>query len=319
MSWTFTADSVKQTELSKSLTEASTTFDTKVGEMYTAIDSMGTSGSWVGEDYNLFKTGTEGYKTALGSARDSIKMFADHFTKLSTDTTNLANTLVTAIGNFLIAVDGISVQNTLSTSGLVSAGVQSAVAGAAATTTQAMTKAEVESRIASISNVGSNNPQYYIAPNATDASSFWYSNNTPESRDVQTKEIGLQKRLEKESDALSNYRDAVNRSDAIDDDAKDLIIALLDSEIEARKLILEGTSGTSSTGNDYVDKGLIAANSGSGKRRDDGVFFDIGTDMMYYTAGVINKAVNGFNDAVSNLKSFDEITTMLRDLGIIVQ
>lgn len=95
--WDFTADSSIQKTLAKTLNDGADKFDTKIGEMYSEIDSL--SAHWVGEDYDTYKTGTEGYKTALQDLSNGIRMFGKHFEALSTGTEALASTLASTILN----------------------------------------------------------------------------------------------------------------------------------------------------------------------------------------------------------------------------
>ncbi len=95
--WDFTADSEVQKDLAQKLNEGADNFDTKIGEMYSEIDSLSTH--WVGEDYDAFKTGTEGYKTALQDLSDGIRMFSTHFDLVATGTEELASELISIILN----------------------------------------------------------------------------------------------------------------------------------------------------------------------------------------------------------------------------
>ena len=95
--WDFTADSSLQLELSGRLNKGADNFDTKIGELYGQIDSLGAH--WVGEDYDAYKTGADGYKTALQDLSDGIRMFGKHFENLSTGTEGLAGELANLILN----------------------------------------------------------------------------------------------------------------------------------------------------------------------------------------------------------------------------
>lgn len=98
-SWDFTADSDIQTELSNKLNEAADKYDAKVEAMYSEIDSLGSNNYWVGEDYDAFKTGTEGYKTALQDLSNGIRMYGAHFEAMATGTDTLATELIAIIQN----------------------------------------------------------------------------------------------------------------------------------------------------------------------------------------------------------------------------
>lgn len=97
--WDFTADSDIQTELSSKLNEAADKYDAKVEAMYKEIESLGSNSYWVGEDYDAFKTGTEGYKTALKNLSDGIRMYGAHFETMATGTDTLASELIAIIQN----------------------------------------------------------------------------------------------------------------------------------------------------------------------------------------------------------------------------
>ena len=97
--WDFTADSDIQKELADKLYVAADNFDDRVSQMYTQIDNMGTQQAWVGEDYDLFKLGCEGYKGAISDLGDSFRMYAKHFEKISSGTENLANELINIVNN----------------------------------------------------------------------------------------------------------------------------------------------------------------------------------------------------------------------------
>lgn len=97
--WDFTADSDIQTELSSKLNEAADKYDAKVEAMYKEIESLGSNSYWVGEDYDAFKTGTEGYKTALKDLSDGIRMYGTHFETMATGTDTLASELIAIIQN----------------------------------------------------------------------------------------------------------------------------------------------------------------------------------------------------------------------------
>lgn len=97
--WNFTADSEIQKELANELYKSADNFDTKVGQMYTQIDVMGSEQAWVGEDYDLFKLGCDGYKGAMKDLSDSFRMYAKHFEKVSSGTEQLATELINMVQN----------------------------------------------------------------------------------------------------------------------------------------------------------------------------------------------------------------------------
>lgn len=99
MGWDFTADSDIQNTLASSLDTAADSFDERVDALYSKIDSMGSSGNWVGEDYDAFNTGVHGYENALDDLSDGIRMYAEHFRKMSTGTETLASDLIAIIQN----------------------------------------------------------------------------------------------------------------------------------------------------------------------------------------------------------------------------
>ena len=97
MAWDFTADSEIQTELSTKLNEYADNYDAKVAEMYGKIGEMGSY--WTGDDYDLFVTGTDGYKTALQDLSNSIRMYSVHFANMSVGTEGLATALAEIINS----------------------------------------------------------------------------------------------------------------------------------------------------------------------------------------------------------------------------
>ena len=99
MAWDFTADSEIQAELSKNLGDYADKYDEKVAEMYGKIGEMGTY--WIGDDYNQFVTGTDGYKTALADLSNSIRMYSAHFADVSGGTVELADALVEIVNGLV--------------------------------------------------------------------------------------------------------------------------------------------------------------------------------------------------------------------------
>lgn len=95
--WDFTVDSEIQTELANNLKGKADAFDAQVKNMYGKIDSLGQH--WVGEDYDSFKNGTEGYSGALQDLSDGIRMYANHFDKVAEGTETLSKELITIIEN----------------------------------------------------------------------------------------------------------------------------------------------------------------------------------------------------------------------------
>lgn len=99
MGWNFTVDSELQLELSNKMKERADQFDGQITKLYGQIDSMGSNKYWVGEDYDAFKSGCDGYKGALSDLSDSFRMFADHLVKISDGTKALADELNNIIAN----------------------------------------------------------------------------------------------------------------------------------------------------------------------------------------------------------------------------
>ncbi len=97
--WDFTVDSDIQRTLASNLDKNADTFDARVDDLYKKIDSMGTNNYWVGEDYDAFKNGTEGYKTALQDLSNGIRLFSDHFEKVAEGTDTLATDLISVVVN----------------------------------------------------------------------------------------------------------------------------------------------------------------------------------------------------------------------------
>jgi len=97
--WNFTADSELQKTLADDLNKAADQYDDKVKSMYKEINSMGSNNYWVGEDYNAFKTETEGYKNALKDLSNGVRMYSKHFKKMSKGTEQLASELIEIVEN----------------------------------------------------------------------------------------------------------------------------------------------------------------------------------------------------------------------------
>lgn len=102
--WDFTADSEIQEELAGKVDTAANNYDTKVELMYTQINSM--SQYWVGEDYDKFVEGTEGYRNALKDLSDGMRMYSKHFTKMASGTDELASELIDIVNNMTGANSG---------------------------------------------------------------------------------------------------------------------------------------------------------------------------------------------------------------------
>ncbi len=97
MAWDFTADSDIQRSMAQKIKEKSESLDGEFANLYGEIGNLGTH--WVGEDYNLFSSGCDGYKTALADMTTSMKMYAGHFEKIATGTDELATTLIGIVQN----------------------------------------------------------------------------------------------------------------------------------------------------------------------------------------------------------------------------
>lgn len=94
-SWDFTADSENQVLLAKDINTAADDFDGQIKNLYTEIDNL--SLGWVGEDYDSFKEGTNGYSQALQDLSNSMRMFAEHYEKVATGTDTLATELINIV------------------------------------------------------------------------------------------------------------------------------------------------------------------------------------------------------------------------------
>lgn len=95
--WDFTIDSEKQLELADRIENNVENYQLKIAEMYTAINEMGES--WKGDDYTMFKEGTEGYRASLSDLASSIKMYATHLKDMAKGTDTLAQELSNIIEN----------------------------------------------------------------------------------------------------------------------------------------------------------------------------------------------------------------------------
>lgn len=96
-SWNFTVDSDMQRELAERLENNADNYEQRVSDMYSEITGMGSY--WVGEDYDQFKEGTDGYKGALQDLSDGIKMYAKHFRNMADGTDTLATELIEIVEN----------------------------------------------------------------------------------------------------------------------------------------------------------------------------------------------------------------------------
>lgn len=94
MAWDFTVDSDIQLELAKFLNTKADDLDTQINNLYTQIGPSNLGTHWVGEDYNAFNTGCDGYKEALKDMTDSIRMYATHLEKVADKTDTLSNDLI---------------------------------------------------------------------------------------------------------------------------------------------------------------------------------------------------------------------------------
>lgn len=95
--WDFTVDSELQKELSEKINKSAENYDVKVEQMYSQISSMGQH--WVGEDYDKFAEGTEGYHNALNDLSDGMRMYAKHLDKMVAGTDELSAELIAIINN----------------------------------------------------------------------------------------------------------------------------------------------------------------------------------------------------------------------------
>lgn len=102
--WDFTVDSEIQDDLVDKINSTAEKFDNQVDSLYSQIESLGTA--WVGEDYDSFKTGTEGYKTALHDLANGMRLFSGHFTEISTGTDELATEIINLINSCTMGKDG---------------------------------------------------------------------------------------------------------------------------------------------------------------------------------------------------------------------
>lgn len=96
-SWDFTLNSDIQLDLSGKISNYADAYDSKVNLMYNSIEKLGQH--WVGEDYNAFVEGTNGYKNALSDLSASFRMYSEHFKKVAEGTDELSNELKDIIMN----------------------------------------------------------------------------------------------------------------------------------------------------------------------------------------------------------------------------
>ena len=92
--WDFTVDSDLQKEYAIKQKELVDIYHNKIEEMYRTFHYLGENDYWRGQDYSLFISGIEGYKTALRDLGESVRAYANHFdTKLVPATDDLASEL----------------------------------------------------------------------------------------------------------------------------------------------------------------------------------------------------------------------------------
>ena len=89
--WDFTADSEIQGELANNLESLADQFDVRINDLYSKISELGSNKYWVGEDYDQFYVGAEGYKNAIGDLSDSIRLFSTQLKKIQKGTDELAD------------------------------------------------------------------------------------------------------------------------------------------------------------------------------------------------------------------------------------
>ena len=94
MAWDFTVDSTIQLDLAKFLKEKADDLDVEIANLYTQIGPSNLGTHWVGDDYNAFHTGCDGYKGALKDMTDSIRMYATHLEKVADKTDTLSTDLI---------------------------------------------------------------------------------------------------------------------------------------------------------------------------------------------------------------------------------
>jgi len=98
MAYDFEADSSQLDTISTDLANYADSFDEQIGNLYTEIDNI----PWSGDDYDAFKEGAEGYKTAMSDLSDGIRLFSKHFASISEDLqTTTADALVNTIKDLL--------------------------------------------------------------------------------------------------------------------------------------------------------------------------------------------------------------------------
>ena len=92
--WDFTVDSDLQKEYAIKQKELVDLYHSKIEEMYRTFHYLGENDYWRGQDYNLFISGIDGYRTALRDLGESVRAYANHFdTKLVPATDDLASEL----------------------------------------------------------------------------------------------------------------------------------------------------------------------------------------------------------------------------------
>ena len=99
MAWDFTIDSDIQLDLAKYLKEKADDLDERFENLYLQIGPSNLGTHWVGEDYNAFNTGCDGYKVALKDMTDTLRMYATHFEKVAEGTDEFSSACISIIQN----------------------------------------------------------------------------------------------------------------------------------------------------------------------------------------------------------------------------
>lgn len=336
MGWDFTADSELQAKLAEDLEKASEKFGNKISEVYGKIDGL--SSYWVGEDYNLFKEGTDGYKTSIQDFKNSIMVFSDYFKNLSESTNDLAGKLIKAIGDFTSVCANLEIKSLDDIDSAMEnpSDLPSESEKVSPESSSTITLEEVTN---GLKNLGLNYDSEYNNCIASGERTVLHTD-TEELKETQDNAEDAEDMLDMEIAMLSNWSKAIETFQ-LDSNIISAIKGTLDKEIEKRNQIL-GPEVTEESENEeprnlkrdeseldeltadgkknkWIQIGLRRCNRG-GSEVKDGIFGDLQSNFPYYGNEDINNAIDAFNVEINNLKNIDSIYKFLTDdLGLSIE
>ena len=94
MAWDFEADAAQQTDLGGKLVSASETFLDNCKDIVETQVGTNLSAAWVGDDYDTFNQGVQGYYPAIQDLGHTFALFGKHFQSMSGGTEALGDNLI---------------------------------------------------------------------------------------------------------------------------------------------------------------------------------------------------------------------------------